>query len=453
MGFDDQCEQGLVVGLTGPFGAGCTTVAEFLEGLGFSRVSLSDVVLESAVASYPEGGVMYSLLPEHVSARVQRGKAGEIHGVHLGQLPDYLRRPILQDEGNRLREQNSAFLAEQVVMKLGELRDSTNLVVERICNPAEVDHFRKTLPNFYLLSLYAPQEVRWQRKEASYKGNKTFFEHDDERDSGEGEPPHGQNIKLCVDMSDVFINNDEQAQYPADRRTLRQKVRRYVRLLQMPGEKLPFAKECFMRQAYDKSFTSSCRKRKVGAVVADEKSSGDIMSSACNEVPPGVSSCEDRGGSEDPYYCQKDHEIDLIIRMWQYCPRCGKKLSIQASDRIPFRCPNSKCALRVGRDYLPGRMLDLCIATHAEEAAIIDALRSVGSFPDGVILYTTTFPCLICARNIVRAGIKNVIYTEPYPMPQSMELFDNARVQCERYEGVAGRAFDRIYSSSGESES
>lgn len=51
---------------------------------------------------------------------------------------------------------------------------------------------------------------------------------------------------------------------------------------------------------------------------------------------------------------------------------------------------------------------------HAEMAAIVDAARR-GISIAGCTLYTTTFPCHVCARHIVSAGIKRVVYNEPYP--------------------------------------
>ena len=51
---------------------------------------------------------------------------------------------------------------------------------------------------------------------------------------------------------------------------------------------------------------------------------------------------------------------------------------------------------------------------HAELAAICDAAR-LGRSIDQAILYCTTFPCHVCAKHIVAAGIDRVVFLEPYP--------------------------------------
>ena len=68
MDADAATMQALVLGLTGPFGAGCTEVAQILAEEGFVRISLSDIVLEGAASGYPDGKVKYTLLPKQKDA-------------------------------------------------------------------------------------------------------------------------------------------------------------------------------------------------------------------------------------------------------------------------------------------------------------------------------------------------------------------------------------------------
>ncbi len=65
------------------------------------------------------------------------------------------------------------------------------------------------------------------------------------------------------------------------------------------------------------------------------------------------------------------------------------------------------------------------------------------------VLYTTTFPCPLCAKMIADVGITRVVYVEPYPMTEAVEILDNSnpRVQTDKYEGVLGRAFTRVFGS------
>jgi deoxycytidylate deaminase len=59
---------------------------------------------------------------------------------------------------------------------------------------------------------------------------------------------------------------------------------------------------------------------------------------------------------------------------------------------------------------------------HAEMSAVTDAAKRGLSVCDA-ILYCTTFPCHMCARHIVAAGIKQVVYIEPHPKSLAKELY------------------------------
>ncbi len=59
---------------------------------------------------------------------------------------------------------------------------------------------------------------------------------------------------------------------------------------------------------------------------------------------------------------------------------------------------------------------------HAEMSAITDAARRGLSVKDAT-LYCTTFPCHMCARHILAAGIMRVVYIEPYPKSMAKELY------------------------------
>ena len=61
---------------------------------------------------------------------------------------------------------------------------------------------------------------------------------------------------------------------------------------------------------------------------------------------------------------------------------------------------------------------------HAEMHALCDAAR-LGRSVKGATLYCTTFPCHNCTKHILAAGIKRVVYIEPYPKSRAKELHDN----------------------------
>jgi len=58
---------------------------------------------------------------------------------------------------------------------------------------------------------------------------------------------------------------------------------------------------------------------------------------------------------------------------------------------------------------IPGKLLDLYRAIHAEEEAILQAAKLGVSIND-TILYTSTEPCLLCCKKIINSGIKEIIF-------------------------------------------
>ena len=90
------------------------------------------------------------------------------------------------------------------------------------------------------------------------------------------------------------------------------------------------------------------------------------------------------------------------------------------------------------------KLLEHCRVLHGEESAILNLVgRSVDL--ESSTMYVTTFPCNLCANKIVQAGIKNVVYFEPYPVEEAKEIFKEAGVYTEPFEGVTFRAFFKFY--------
>lgn len=129
---------------------------------------------------------------------------------------------------------------------------------------------------------------------------------------------------------------------------------------------------------------SSCFQdnRHVGAVIVKDKR---ILTTGYNGAPSGILSCVERGE----------------------CMR--KKLNIPSGTRH-----------------------ELCYAVHAEQNAIIQAAR-LGISLEGATLYCTHQPCVICAKMIINAGIKRIVYKEGYPDEFSLQLLNEAQVATIQY--------------------
>jgi dCMP deaminase len=132
--------------------------------------------------------------------------------------------------------------------------------------------------------------------------------------------------------------------------------------------------EYFIELAYFVARRSTCTRRQVGAVIVKDK---HILATGYNGAPKGIAHCLDTG-------CLRD------------------KLGIPSGTRH-----------------------EICMASHAEQNAIIQAAYHGIAIKDAVI-YCTTHPCSICSKMIINAGIKKIYYVEGYPDELGKKLLDEA---------------------------
>jgi dCMP deaminase len=67
---------------------------------------------------------------------------------------------------------------------------------------------------------------------------------------------------------------------------------------------------------------------------------------------------------------------------------------------------------------------------HAEANAITKVAKS-GNSSDGSTLYVTASPCIECAKLIIQAGIRRVVYSELYRCRDGIELLQKAGIQVD----------------------
>lgn len=127
---------------------------------------------------------------------------------------------------------------------------------------------------------------------------------------------------------------------------------------------------------------ATCVRRKVGAVIVKEK---HILATGYNGPPSGVEHCEVAG-----------------------CLR--EKLKIPSGERH-----------------------EICRGLHGEQNAIIQAALHGISIRDSMI-YLTNQPCSMCAKMLINAGIKKIIYGGEYPDKLAVSLLEEAGVELIKYE-------------------
>ena len=140
--------------------------------------------------------------------------------------------------------------------------------------------------------------------------------------------------------------------------------------------------EYFLQLARQAATRSTCLRRQVGAVLVRDKR---VLATGYNGAPRGVAHCLEVG-------CLRD------------------ELGIPSGERQ-----------------------ELCRAIHAEQNALIQAAVH-GVAVDGATLYTTLQPCILCAKMLINAGVREIRYVEGYPDEFSQQLLDEAGVSCIRTE-------------------
>jgi dCMP deaminase len=96
-------------------------------------------------------------------------------------------------------------------------------------------------------------------------------------------------------------------------------------------------------------------------------------------------------------------------------------------------CSDLGC-LRNERNIPSGEQQQVCRAVHAEQNAIIQA-ASHGATLDGATIYCGFYPCIICTKMIVNAGITRVVFRKRYPNELGDEIFKMAGVELVQLEG------------------
>lgn len=148
------------------------------------------------------------------------------------------------------------------------------------------------------------------------------------------------------------------------------------------GMKRPTWDEYFLNIAREASKRSTCLRRQSGAVLVTRDKW--VVSIGYNGAPAGLPHCSELGG----------------------CLR--EQLKIPSGQRA-----------------------EICRAVHAEQNAILIAARD-GRSTKGTTLYSTTFPCLICTKMLIQAGVIEVVYSEEYDDQETMKMFRQAGIIVRR---------------------
>ena len=139
----------------------------------------------------------------------------------------------------------------------------------------------------------------------------------------------------------------------------------------------PSADKYFMDMAKLAATRSTCLRRAVGAVIVKDK---HVLSTGYNGAPRGTRHCEETG------------------------------------------------CLRIQMNVPSGTRHELCRGVHAEQNAVAQAAY-FGTSVKGATLYTTTFPCSLCAKILINSGITEIVYDEGYMDDLSKSILSETSIR------------------------
>ncbi len=93
-------------------------------------------------------------------------------------------------------------------------------------------------------------------------------------------------------------------------------------------------------------------------------------------------------------------------------------------------CGEEGC-IREEMNVPSGQRHELCRGLHAEQNAIIQAALH-GTSVRGSILYVTHQPCVVCAKMLVNAQVKEIVFGGNYPDELSRNILEEAGINLRR---------------------
>ena len=220
---------------------------------------------------------------------------------------------------------------------------------------------------------------------------------------------HGQQVGKIFHDADFIVNLDQHSP------NAESQVDRFCELLFSSNEISPTKMEHGMFLAKGAALRSLDLSRQVGSCILGEQ--GQIISLGANEAPKA-------GGGT--YWADGEFD-DRDFKRGEDSNEIRKK---EILSELLRALGNTKPVDEVLRDTAirDSQLMDALEYTrviHAEMNSICDAAR-FGRSLQGSTLCCTTFPCHICAKHIIAAGIAKVVFLEPYPKSLTAQLHSDA---------------------------
>jgi deoxycytidylate deaminase len=409
-----QSDSELVIGLVAPVGANLEAVVDVLTDR-FRHFQYQPHLIRLSELVTKIDGLDQELVEEPAAER----------------LHSYM------NAGNQARHQSGRgdFLALSAIYQIARTRQGEGEPLGRVAHilrslkhPDEVATLREVYgAGFFLVGVHAPRQTRldYLIQDKNIPAEEALKIID--RDEAE-EEEYGQQTRDTFELCDAFV-----AVHQPD---FKQRLWRILDLLFGDPFQTPTRDEYAMFMAYAASLRSADLSRQVGAVILSE--GGELIATGANDVPRF-------GGGQ--YWAEEGADQRDYVRGYDSNAKRRNDIILDVVRRfgvVGGEVPDDE-ALQTGKALLQDSgILDLTEygrAVHAEMEAILSCTRA-GASPLGGTLFSTTFPCHNCAKHIVAAGLKRVVYVEPYPKSQAQILHGDA-IEVAATPSAPGSATDQ----------
>lgn len=143
----------------------------------------------------------------------------------------------------------------------------------------------------------------------------------------------------------------------------------------------PTLDEYFMEMAHLASKRSTCMRHHVGSVIVKEKR---ILATGYNGAPKDLK-------------------------------HCGVVGCVRTKLKVPH-----------------GERHELCRGLHAEQNAVIQAAVFGVSLKDSTV-YSTHYPCSICAKMLINTGIKEIVYDKDYEDELAKQILSESNIIVKKF--------------------
>ncbi len=344
--------------------------------------------------------------------------------------------------GNRIRKEahDNSVLMSGVAAYVNQKREVLGLqqaprkrvayIVKSIKHPSEVQRLRAIYGDgAHFLGITSSYERRisfLKRKGIPENKAQELLDRDENENIG-----HGQHTQEAFQLSDYFFDIKDSNDY------IKNCVSRLMDLLFGEPFYTPSFDEYAMFMAYATSLRSADLSRQVGAVIAKNN---EILASGVNDCPKAFGGLywpiqqidgafSDIDGGRDytnGYDRNKIEQKKIIEAILKSLKKSSTNANIEAVKKAGI-----------------GDLTEYGRVVHAEMEALLMCSRNNISC-EGAELFVTTFPCHNCAKHIIAAGIKRVVYIEPYPKSKTFDFykteisnrFEKEKVLFEPFVGV-----------------